>query len=182
MNAEFSKDRNAVKVIADAPDYMPESWNGEHCNNNLAYTYALNVLCHSKDKGWFMPGERTGQKIPFDALTSSWGMRHALLGDGLIECPSGFDPHVYSSIPQKCHVIAAYVTESKKLFHFFRQDSDGGWSHKFGSSNVTMLDAGGREIIDPRTACRYYSHVERGVTTTSFDQLVGFFFVPNGLV
>lgn len=40
-------------------------------------------------------------------------------------------------------------------YHWYRQDSDGYWSHKPGHSEVTNVDAGGKRIWDPQTADRH---------------------------
>lgn len=39
-------------------------------------------------------------------------------------------------------------------YHWYRQDSDGLWSHKRGSSEATNLDRSGNIITDPESAAR----------------------------
>jgi hypothetical protein len=57
------------------------------------------------------------------------------------------------------------------VFHWYRQDSDGTWSHKIGISPATNLDSLGNPITDPRTA-------ERGI----YDIFCGCFCVCKGAV
>ncbi len=53
-------------------------------------------------------------------------------------------------------------------YHFVRENQEGGWSHKFGTTPVTDLDRDGKKIEDPKTANlgRY--------------QFIGFVYVPEG--
>ena len=50
----------------------------------------------------------------------------------------------------------ALVVDEDEDYHFYRQDSNGYWSHKPGSTNVTNVDANGRRIYDPELASRKY--------------------------
>jgi hypothetical protein len=46
----------------------------------------------------------------------------------------------------------ALVVDEDEDYHFYRQDSNGYWSHKPGSTNVTNLDANGKRIYNPELA------------------------------
>jgi hypothetical protein len=48
------------------------------------------------------------------------------------------------------------VADEDQDYHFYRQDSNGLWSHKPGATKVTNLDATGRPIYDPALASRKY--------------------------
>jgi hypothetical protein len=50
----------------------------------------------------------------------------------------------------------AMVVHPGEDYHFYRQDSDGWWSHKDGANKVKRFDAEGQPIWDPRTAARDY--------------------------
>ena len=50
----------------------------------------------------------------------------------------------------------ALIVDPKRDYHFLRQDRDGYWSHKPGSTNVTHLDASGNKIKNPLKANRHY--------------------------
>jgi len=43
-------------------------------------------------------------------------------------------------------------------YHWWRQNSDGYWSHKPGSTKVTNLDASGNPIINPLLSNRHFEH------------------------
>jgi hypothetical protein len=57
--------------------------------------------------------------------------------------------------PKNYSKIALVVDEDED-YHFYRQDSNGYWSHKPGATDVTRLDATKRPIYDPKLASRYY--------------------------
>lgn len=57
--------------------------------------------------------------------------------------------------PKRSSKIALVVDEDED-YHFYRQDSNGYWSHKPGATDVTHIDATGRPIYDPQLASRLY--------------------------
>jgi hypothetical protein len=58
----------------------------------------------------------------------------------------------------------AIVVDDKNDLHYYRQDSNGWWSHKPGGTAVTNLDAAGVRIYCPERAARtYYSADGDGV-------------------
>lgn len=54
----------------------------------------------------------------------------------------------------------AYAIDPGRTYHFYRQDEDGGWSHKDAWRAATRLDASGARITDPATADRKYRHTD----------------------
>ena len=50
----------------------------------------------------------------------------------------------------------ALVVAPNLIYHFYRQNEDGTWSHKDGSLEATNLDASGNKIMDPLKADRNY--------------------------
>jgi hypothetical protein len=69
----------------------------------------------------------------------------------------------------------ALVTDEDEDYHFYRQDSNGYWSHKPGATDVTHLDATKRPIYDPQLASREYS--ESGL---NYDNFCGYLCAPKG--
>jgi hypothetical protein len=65
---------------------------------------------------------------------------------------------------------AAVVTDEKEDYHFYRQYSNGYWSHKPGSTDVTNKDATGRFIYDPQLASRKYHK-----SSLNYRNFCGFF-------
>jgi len=75
--------------------------------------------------------------------------------------------------PKKYSKIALVVDEDED-YHFYRQDSNGFWSHKPGATNVTHLDATKRPIYDPQLASRNYP--DSGL---NYDQFCGYLCAPK---
>lgn len=65
------------------------------------------------------------------------------------------------------------VTDEDEDYHFYRQDSNGYWSHKPGATDVTHLDATKRLIYDPQLARRKYT--DSGL---DYDNFCGYMCVP----
>jgi hypothetical protein len=76
------------------------------------------------------------------------------------KCPTGTSKIALVIAPDKCGNGVTRRRKCKSLkngdYHFYRQDSNGMWSHKPGSTAVTPLDATGRPIYDPAIASRDY--------------------------
>ena len=66
-------------------------------------------------------------------------------------------------------------------YHFYRQDSDGTWSHKANNSNISRIDASGKIIINPKLADRNYKKILfNGMQwDLQYNQFGGFIYVPN---
>ncbi len=62
-------------------------------------------------------------------------------------------------------------------YHWYRQNSDGTWSHKPGSNNVIKTDYQGKIIYDPAVADRRYDYSR--FHTTNYTQWVGCFAVSE---
>lgn len=71
--------------------------------------------------------------------------------------------------------IALVVDESDD-YHFFRQDSNGYWSHKPGARSVTNVDAAGHKIWDPRMAYLDYTNNEGKL---NYDIFCSYMCVPR---
>jgi hypothetical protein len=54
----------------------------------------------------------------------------------------------------------AYAVDPGKTYHFYRNDEDGGWSHKDAWRAPTRLDSSGKRIRYPDEADRKYSHAD----------------------
>jgi hypothetical protein len=74
--------------------------------------------------------------------------------------------------PKGMTKIAA-VTDEDEDYHFYRQDSNGYWSHKPGATDVTHLDATKRPIYDPSLAKRAYE--DSGL---DYDNFCGYMCIP----
>ena len=68
----------------------------------------------------------------------------------------------------------ALVADEDEDYHFYRQDSNGYWSHKPGATDVTRLDATGRPIYDVELAARKYEK-----TGLDYDKFCSYLCVPR---
>jgi hypothetical protein len=136
------------------PQYDPARWNdgnGIQYHNNC-YNYA----CDTVTGTYAWPGRGSGH--PF-SVPSCAGVSAGAQGDGLVATTAG-----ESCGCGGCWFKVALVFWSGPYseddggylwdFHFYRQDSDGTWSHKPGGNPATNLDQSGNPITDPQTADR----------------------------
>lgn len=82
-----------------------------------------------------------------------------------------------SSFEQRCpknYSKIGLVIDEDEDYHFYRQDSNGMWSHKPGATSVTHLDATGRPIYDPSLASRHYPN-----TGLHYDKFCGYLCAPK---
>jgi len=68
----------------------------------------------------------------------------------------------------------ALVADEDEDYHFYRQDSNGFWSHKPGATEVTHLDATKRPIYDPQLASRHYPQ-----SNLNYDQFCSYLCAPK---
>jgi hypothetical protein len=79
------------------------------------------------------------------------------------------------------------LLQSRRIwdYHWYRQDSDGLWSHKLGFTEVIDVDGVGNPIFDPRTSVREFdledeSEETRSIGHAQYERLCGCFCVPGG--
>lgn len=70
----------------------------------------------------------------------------------------------------------AMVVDPGEDYHFYRQDSDGMWSHKDGANEVKRFDAEGQPIWNPKTAARDYR--PRG-SFLNYTDFCGYYCAPR---
>jgi len=70
----------------------------------------------------------------------------------------------------------ALVVHPGEDYHFYRQDSDGWWSHKDGANQVKRFDAEGKPIWNPKTAARDYR--PKG-SFLNYKDFCGFYCAPR---
>lgn len=71
----------------------------------------------------------------------------------------------YAICPSNTYKVALVYDRDKNDYHWYRQNSDGTWSHKPGRDPVTNVDDKGNPILDPEFAAK------------SYDTFVGFYYV-----
>ena len=78
----------------------------------------------------------------------------------------------YEKCPAGTYKVAFVIDPNYPDYHWYRQDSNGFWSHKQGTTEVLNVDGNNLPIIDPETANR--ENEEYNLHYTIF---VGFYYV-----
>jgi len=112
------------------------------------------------------PGVRAG--APMTGMTKK-ELARAAQADGMI--PAGDPP-----VAKAGYNIVAGVVAPGQDYHWYRQDSDGTWSHKPGFCRASQTDASGHSITDPKSADRDYS----STGGPNYSEFAGYFYVPVG--
>jgi len=122
------------------PPYNPEKWNdgGYVQYNNNCYNYAND----ERTDTFAQPGRASGCSHSITCSTT----RAAAECDGLVTISSGSSP-----CPDDMHRVYL-VTRPGWDYHWYRQDTDGMWSHKPGGTPATNRDGSGQLISNPEYA------------------------------
>lgn len=120
----------------DAPAYNPGPWNVQPTlRNNNCYNYANNQMTNT----FAQPGRASG--VPMTAMSCA-GVQPSATADGLRAVPN------FQASTSGWYV--ALVIWPGNDFHWYRQDDNGCWSHKPGSTPVRNFDNSGNQITDPQ--------------------------------
>lgn len=147
-------------------DYNPTYWNRNRLRANC-YTYALNYLA-TTNKYSQQPGYASGKK--FESLSGTSIVNAAKRDVKYLSNVKGFRTAGENENPGYREYKVALVIAPGIDYHWYKQDSDGYWSHKPGNGNVAREDSQGRSIINPRTAYRNYSYA-------NYSTFIGYYFV-----
>ncbi|MBN8502657.1 MAG: RHS repeat-associated core domain-containing protein, partial [Sphingomonadales bacterium] len=162
-----------------APSYDPTFWNsGQIQRTNNCYSYAWDrpenpegskprrSPCKPQPGGFIcddrMQDRSTCQKIVSQAIRD--GMKRAKDGECL-------------PCMRKVFLVMGSNREGQLDYHWYRQDADGMWSHKPGTSPVTNLDAAGNVISNPESADRDDSKRDR-MRGVNYSRKCGYLCVP----
>lgn len=128
----------------DAPAYEPDWWNdnADRKATNNCYAYANNQATNTFPQ----PGRGSGQMFTSLTCLGDDGVTAASVRDGLVDVPD------FSEMTPGWYV--ALVIWPDEDYHWYRQDSNGCWSHKPGMTDVINVDHAGNRITDPMTADR----------------------------
>jgi len=145
------------------PDYKPKSWNHFPVLQNAnCYAYAANNM----DLVFPRPGCRGIYPMGRTLIVEF----NKAASDGFIPAP--VRPGQTKPTPVKGYYLTAlFVTHAEMGIgmHWYRQDSDGSWSHKDGNRKVTNKDDAGHRIRDPRKA----------IQNPDICYFTSFFYAPN---
>jgi hypothetical protein len=132
------------------PSWEPDKWKSNSKYNNC-YSYALNDHNESRQQK-AIPGTDSSGLFTCSRLMDGIKLDHPQTYVGTFEkpCQIGF---------RKIYAAVADIDDSgENDFHFWRQDQDGLWSHKPGSSQPSRLDATNGSIIDPELSDRIFEN------------------------
>jgi hypothetical protein len=145
--------------------YDPDSYNKDRAKqlSNNCYEYALALFdpkkteeCRTKNIcEYAIAGEKQGHKNYTGRRGKSCSdiiMRTMATSNGLLSTHNHKCKKGYRKI--------AIVVDQRRDFHYYRQDSDGWWSHKPGSTEVTNKDSYGAKIFRPDLASRCYKKIK----------------------
>ena len=158
--------------------YNQAAWTTKPTTTNNCYAYAINNQVYpGSDYLWFRPqmGEYRGENYIYSSLTEAniytavvrdFNTYNEDFGTSLTFRRIGR----YDVCPEGTYKVALVASGSD--YHWYRQDADGLWSHKRGTTAVQRTDDSGQLIIDPYIA-------DRG----DYTQFLGYYAVSpwNGL-
>lgn len=177
------------------PVYIPRLYNAkkytQHNHNCFAYAFDIMDLptaeeCNGNDKEeckvpFHQPGyfsgqkhfDESGEKRCFDLFTRLKSDMPA------IEIARNGRPIYFTDKPAKGYSKIALVIDPKQDYHFYRQDSNGFWSHKPGGTPVKNKDTSGRLIYNPELANRDSRDDAENNDGLNYNVFCGFMCVPR---
>lgn len=161
------------------PQWLPDRWNSLHPDDlkiTNCYSYAFDRIEKNHSS------ENTHKPQPGELSNSSLNNRSCKNIIANVEDDLNIKLEETSlTSPIKCnHYRIAIVLDNSgeyKDYHFYRQDSDGLWSHKQGKGKVKRFDASKNLIYDPKKANRNYSKDDNG-DKYNYEMFCGYFSVP----
>lgn len=164
------------------PKYEPNKWNKDKNiqYSHNCYSYFLNdinqnlkCLCKNGECKYInpQPGHYTNDiKVNLDNTTCDI-IENRVFEDNPAIFKINFD--------EKCppdFYKGALTVHPNYQYHFYRQDSNGYWSHKDGGMPATNLDASEQLIYDPKKADKNYPNKKKPVNYSNF---CNYYCVPN---
>lgn len=143
------------------PVYNPARYNGKAAaqNSHNCFAYAFDVMdmpppdkCNEKE--CFVPFHQPGRRSGYPRWSTLPDKR---CPDVVSRIKADVPGVSMSSFTRRCPKGTskiALVIDADQDYHFYRQDSNGYWSHKPGGTQVTNRDSTGRRIYNPQLASR----------------------------
>jgi hypothetical protein len=149
------------------PNYEPKRWNNNQKikDTHNCYSYALNALVASR-----INKPQPGYSSKYPHISNGNYTCNPFIKRLRKDIPSLYDSTFRGKCKKGFYKIYMAVTENSPDtdYHFYRQDSNGYWSHKPGRTDITNIDASNNKIINPDKANRTYPHY-------NYDSGCGFF-------
>ena len=167
------------------PDYKPNLYNIDkaiqHSHNCFAYAMAvLDLLriksCREKNDCHFHVPGKTKDHPEFSGQMGK--TCSDVIGRTMADVPNGYLTDFQRACEPGFSKIGVVVDEKNDL-HYYRQDSNGWWSHKPGGRPVTNVDAVGARIYRPDLASRNYPPEGAGNTGLNYSSFCSYMCVPR---
>lgn len=143
-------------------DYKPDLWNQCQKSTNC-YSYAVNVQINPTTNSFekMQPGQASGQTIKEEDLLDTDKVLSVIQSDANILGFGFIKINAKDLYPNGMYKVA-FVIDNQDLYgdpfgrdyHWYRQNSDGTWSHKPGTTRVRKDDYSNEIIMDPRKCNR----------------------------
>ena len=170
------------------PAYNPERYNSDPSiyKSHNCYSYSMNVIdpklvqkCRRNTKKntcrqhFHQPGALHGDRFSLNTETR----RTCPIVEKLMksDVPDIVKTTFHDQCPRDKSKIALVVDPGED-YHYYRQDSDGLWSHKDGSNKVKRYDAFKSSIANPELASRDYRIQGSDL---NYEDFCGFYCVPR---
>lgn len=148
--------------------YNPNYWNDStRIKKANCYYYAMNALSNSTSLSTQQPGYKAGVTFSLNGSSIISAVKKDI---PYLSNPVSIRASSQSEKPGVKEYKVALVIDPGKDYHWYRQNSDGTWSHKRGQTNVVKTDASGYIIYNPKTCNRNYG-------TYNYSTFVGFYIV-----
>ena len=167
------------------PKYNPDLYNNDksiqHSHNCFAYSMDVKDLkriqsCREKkDCHFHVPGKTKGHPEFTGQMGKTCG---DVIGRTMADVPTAYLTDFQRACEPGFSQIGVVVDEKNDL-HYYRQDSNGWWSHKPGGREVTNVDAVGASIYRPDLASRNYPAESPGDTGLNYNSFCSYMCVPR---
>ena len=147
-----------LPISGSEPNYYPKAWNADNdlLISHNCYAYFLDDIDTARTKkpqpGYYSIGKENINEDSENKYSSCEVMEDRILKD---------NPGIYKAQEsEQCRsgYYKGFLTwHPGKDYHFYRQDSNGLFSHKRGKKKVSNIDSNGELIANPRLAAKNYS-------------------------
>jgi hypothetical protein len=169
------------------PVYDPDKYNKDtsirHSHNCFAYAFGVidenqKANCQNTSN-CNVPFHGPGIKSGFRRLSGKDGKTCAdTMARTLADSDGGY-PIGFTGRCKRGFSKIATVVDPSADFHYYRQDTNGLWSHKPGAMPVTNKDSLGDPIYDPALAGRYYPSEREGDHELDYNSFCGYYCIPR---
>ena len=143
-----------------------------HLKKTNCYSYAFNYIDYGEEK--VQPGELSLGKF------QEYNCEEIInkMKEDYHDIQKSYFREKLDCTRYKIALVIDNVTD-KKDYHFYRQDTNGLWSHKMGGNDISKVDARGNIIINPEYSDRDYSKNGEVEGEHDYNLFCGYFSISN---